>query len=459
MQFKTKQPLTLPLFEDVGNAVIDYLRNGRPESPVPNIFIRHRVPYSAFNENNRLHHMLNTYIYKAGIVVTPEKSHGMHTLRHSLATELLKKEVPLPVISEILGHQRVETTANYLRVDTEQLRNCTLSMQAKEKDYKFTSGLSQWIIGFLEEKHRLGYKYEREYFELKNLDRFSIDYNCMDRLPRELVLAWTQRQANHSPQTIRSKVNLIRQLAMFMSRNGCEVYLYPSSMIPKKTYEHIPYIFSHDEVRRVFKTIDSLSPSCFSVRRHLIFPLLFRLLYCCGLRVSEALNLRVSDIDFEHGVIFIHDAKDYRDRLIPLNQDLCQRCMNYKEHVLSELNPEGYFFPAPDGLTYHIFTIRKTFRDILWNSGISYGGRNVGPRLHDLRHTFAVHSLQKLLEEGKRPAEVLPILSTYMGHKTYKGTSKYLHLTSELYPEILEKMEAAFGGLLPERMEADEQTD
>lgn len=129
VQFKTKQPLTLPLFEDVGNAVIDYLRNGRPESPVPNIFIRHRVPYSAFNENNRLHHMLNTYIYKAGIVVTPEKSHGMHTLRHSLATELLKKEVPLPVISEILGHQRVETTANYLRVDTEQLRNCTLSME------------------------------------------------------------------------------------------------------------------------------------------------------------------------------------------------------------------------------------------------------------------------------------------------------------------------------------------
>lgn len=246
---------------------------------------------------------------------------------------------------------------------------------------------------------------------------------------------------------------------MFMSRNGCEVYLYPNSMIPKRTYEHSPYIFSHDEIRRVFKTIDSLSPSCFSIRRHLILPLLFRLLYCCGLRASEALNLKVSDIDFEHGVIFIHDAKDYRDRLIPLNQDLYQRCMDYKEYVLSGFGPEGYFFPAPDGLSYHIFTIRKTFRDILWNSGISYGGRNVGPRLHDLRHTFAVHSLQKLLEEGKRPAEVLPILSTYMGHKTYKGTSKYLHLTSELYPEILEKMEAAFGGLLPERVETNEQTD
>ena len=66
---------------------------------------------------------------------------------------------------------------------------------------------------------------------------------------------------------------------------------------------------------------------------------------------------------------------------------------------------------------------------------------------------------RNFLKKGRGPAEVLPILSTYMGHKTYKGTSKYLHLTSELYPEILEKMEAAFGGLLPERMEADEQTD
>ena len=151
-------------------------------------------------------------------------------------------------------------------------------MQIKEKDYKFTSSLSQWIIGFLDEKYRLGYKYEREYFELKNLDRFSLDYDCIDRLPRELVLAWTQRQANHSPQTTHSKVNLIRQLAMYMSRNGCEVYLYPNSMIPKRTHEHIPYIFSHDEIRRVFKTIDSLSPSCFSIRRHLILPWLFRLL-------------------------------------------------------------------------------------------------------------------------------------------------------------------------------------
>lgn len=78
-------------------------------------------------------------------------------------------------------------------------------MQAKEKDYKFTSGLSQWIIGFLEEKHRLGYKYEREYFELKNLDRFSIDYNCMDRLPRELYLP-----GHNARQTIARRQSVLK---------------------------------------------------------------------------------------------------------------------------------------------------------------------------------------------------------------------------------------------------------
>ena len=66
------------------------------------------------------------YLYKAGIEVTPEKNHGMHTLRHSLANELLRKEIPLPVISEILGHKSLETTMQYLRADTEQLRCCTL---------------------------------------------------------------------------------------------------------------------------------------------------------------------------------------------------------------------------------------------------------------------------------------------------------------------------------------------
>jgi len=125
-QYKTNEPLILPLFEDAGNAIIDYIKNGRPASDLDLVFITHKPPFQKFSDNNHLYGMFNKYLLKSGIVVTPEKNHGMHSLRHTLANELLRKEIPLPVISEILGHKSLESTMQYLRADTEQLRYCTL---------------------------------------------------------------------------------------------------------------------------------------------------------------------------------------------------------------------------------------------------------------------------------------------------------------------------------------------
>jgi integrase len=126
-QHKTNEPLVLPLFEDVGNAIIDYVKNGRPPTDLDRVFITHRPPFQNFSDNNHLHGMFNHYLRKSGIIVTSDKNHGMHSLRHTLANELLRKEIPLPVISEILGHRSLESTMQYLRADTEQLRYCTLT--------------------------------------------------------------------------------------------------------------------------------------------------------------------------------------------------------------------------------------------------------------------------------------------------------------------------------------------
>lgn len=126
VQYKTNEPLVLPLFEDVGKAIIDYIRNGRPASDLEYVFISHKPPFQKFSKYNHLYTMFNKYLYKSGIQITPEKNHGLHTLRHSLATELMRKDIPIPVIAEILGHKSIETTMQYLRVDTEELRYCTL---------------------------------------------------------------------------------------------------------------------------------------------------------------------------------------------------------------------------------------------------------------------------------------------------------------------------------------------
>ena len=84
-QYKTNEPLVLPLFEDVGNAIIDYIKNGRPITDINTVFVTHRPSFQKFSANNHLYGVFNKYIRKSGIVVTPEKNHGMHSLRHTLA--------------------------------------------------------------------------------------------------------------------------------------------------------------------------------------------------------------------------------------------------------------------------------------------------------------------------------------------------------------------------------------
>lgn len=129
MQAKTKESVVLPLLEDVGMALVDYLRNGRPESDQPCVFLALRAPYNPLSHDNHLHQVLNKYINRSGVTITADKSHGMHSMRHTLASKLLKQGTPLPIISGILGHRDSNTTAEYLRVDIEQLRSCTLNME------------------------------------------------------------------------------------------------------------------------------------------------------------------------------------------------------------------------------------------------------------------------------------------------------------------------------------------
>jgi integrase len=92
----------------------------------------------------------------------------------------------------------------------------------------------------------------------------------------------------------------------------------------------------------------------------------------------------------------------------------------------------------------------------MFQAGIPYRGKGKGPRLHDLRHTFCVHSLQKMLQSGKEPYAALPILMTYVGHKSVNATSRYIHLSAESYPALLKQTEALFGSLIPwEEMDDD----
>ena len=112
-------------------ALIDYLREGRPVSSEPHVFLALRAPYQPLSRDNHLHQVLNKYIRRSGVVLYVDQAHGMHSLRHTLASALLEQGTPLPVISGIFGHRDSNTTMEYLRISVEQLRSCTLEMEVR----------------------------------------------------------------------------------------------------------------------------------------------------------------------------------------------------------------------------------------------------------------------------------------------------------------------------------------
>jgi len=123
---KTGQPIELPLLKDIGWAIIDYLQNGRPATNSECLFVRHKAPFNAFGGRNAFNKELHRYILKAGLNMPGEQRHGMHSLRSTLAGNMLEIKSPLPIISEALGHKSVNTTSIYLKIDIEGLRKCAL---------------------------------------------------------------------------------------------------------------------------------------------------------------------------------------------------------------------------------------------------------------------------------------------------------------------------------------------
>jgi integrase len=138
-QVKTGKELILPLLPDVGNALIDYIKYGRPESEEPYIFLTQRPPYSHFESSNVVTHIVQRAFLKAGLA-TRERRFGAHALRHTLGFRMLEESIVLPVISEVLGHQNTESARYYLRIDIQSMKQCMLDVSPVPKEFYTQKG-------------------------------------------------------------------------------------------------------------------------------------------------------------------------------------------------------------------------------------------------------------------------------------------------------------------------------
>ena len=185
--------------------------------------------------------------------------------------------------------------------------------------------------------------------------------------------------------------------------------------------------------------------------RNAVDPVLFRFLYGTGVRISEALNLVLDDVNAESGIATIRAAKNMKDRLIPMADSLTKRIIIFKNGFHRYSDSKMWLFPScHNGIMGQMdkSTAYNHFRDYLLMADIPH--TSVGPRIHSLRHGFAVRCLKKWVLDGNDLTVLLPYLSAYMGHSDFRATQYYLRLTSDLYPEIVRRVEAEFGYVIPE---------
>lgn len=323
-------------------------------------------------------------------------------------------------------------------------------MEAKIKE-SFAGPYAEKCRQFIQYKRSLGYKYEIEEKLMKSVDRLSLNYKISNNvLSKEIVCDWIKRKDNESCANQKKRIYLIRQFGLYLQKNGFEAYVIPIEGIKKSKSSFVPYIFSDDEMLRLIKASDELPVSKRAPNKRLVMSLILRVLYGCGLRISEALNLNVEDVNLKTAVITVKESKNDNSRLVPMSDSLLGACSQYVLSVHKNSDSKSPFFANRFNDRYSQITIYWYFRKLLNACGIYHGGRGKGPRLHDIRHVFAINCLNKLSKAGIDLYVSLPILSTYLGHKSIEGTEKYLRLTASVYPEIIKNMEEKCKNIFPE---------
>lgn len=313
---------------------------------------------------------------------------------------------------------------------------------------------------YLEERHALGFSLKTDEGCIR---RFLQDFVEPDdgepSFTKEYVLSHIGNRRNLQTNTILRDVSAINGFLDFAIRKGYTAYKIPPKSLPKEKRNFRAYIFTDDEIERMLSAADHAPFTEQNPARKHQLPVMFRILFNCGLRTSELLKLRLCDVNLKENVFTILNTKFHKNRLVPFSDTVAEALAQYLE-MFPPKSADSLIFPSSsprcNGERYGHSWLQAQFRQLLRMSGIPYNGPGKGPRPHDIRHTFAVHCFNNWVLSGEDLTTALPVLSRYLGHNGLTGTQKYLQLTAQMYPDIVAKLEAQFGNLIPHMEVSDE---
>lgn len=310
-------------------------------------------------------------------------------------------------------------------------------------DKKFVGIFKDEFEKYLEYKRAQGYykKNDGKYiYLLLNINRFLDSYKLDEiKITEEIVEDFLNSNTNISQSTKHNYECALRQFSKFLILRGYKEVYIQYECIEKAPRDYIPYVFSDDEIRRIFIAIDKQK---FKIKNHnleVLYKTIYRVLYCTGIRLGELLDLKVDDVDLNNNIITVTHGKNDVRRILPFKNSLA---VYLKRYLKVFPNNKEYFFESIKGKRISNHTVSDRFRDHILpmaninksNTVINYSR---GACVHTLRHTFACNALDQMIKEGKDPYCALPYLSIYMGHTSITNTELYLRLTKERYDEVI----------------------
>ena len=302
--------------------------------------------------------------------------------------------------------------------------------------------LFELVSEYLVHKRALGNGYKSEGFILRALCKY------LDGCPVDCITLAQMQNFLHSgsasQDTVARKYSVLGGFCQYTSeRYGIELPSLP--VLPRHpSSSFVPYIYTCEQLESLFHAIE---PTCqfghVLIEAHTVRAIIL-LLYGAGLRRGEALRLNRRDVDLTQAILTIRQTKFHKTRLVPMGKDLNEALMQYREHddLKNCDNPDEPFFQMRKGGRVEQFPLQRLWRRLCSKAGIERdGGARNQPRLHDLRHSAAVHRLIAWYRSGVDLDKLLPMLATYLGHASIAGTQRYLTLTPELLHEASQRFE------------------
>lgn len=304
------------------------------------------------------------------------------------------------------------------------------------RNYVFNSALASAIEGLIQEKRASGYVYNSNADVLKELDTFCIEHGFLsDTVTKDLSDAWAIQRETEGISSRNIRVSNLRQVAKYLHSIGIESYM-PQMLQSGET--KIAHVFTAEERKEFFECLNKLKIKRNSNRLLEECRILFRLYYCCGLRLSEPIWLTWDDIDYDRGRITILQSKGYKDRVVWITPDIARMIRKYHEYILTECPGETFVFPGTKaGKPINEVTVRAYFQRTL--AMTSYASISNPPTIKSFRHTFVVDRLNVWMENGENIEDKLPYLSKYLGHNSIHESLYYYHQVSEAFKIIHDK--------------------